>query len=178
MVLPPVDRRIRCGRQRPRDRFLRLQLTEAATMMPTHPRAGAQSTCRATHPIGLQRAKNHCSSASISARRPVSVPRRCASANRCALRSDRSAACRKRHSCAQHEAVRCGASRATKAPGRVDPIETHLHLRSNDNDEFARTCLAMAVQTCFLHALCKTELKTRVSVEPLRSPAELPPVVA
>jgi hypothetical protein len=42
-----------------------------------------------------------------------------------------------------------------------------VHLISGEKDEFARTALEMAEQTCFLHALCRTELKTRIRIRPL-----------
>lgn len=57
-----------------------------------------------------------------------------------------------------------GASGGTGAAGAADPIETHVHLRGAGSDDFARTCLDMAEQTCFLHALCRTDLKVRVKV--------------
>jgi hypothetical protein len=57
-----------------------------------------------------------------------------------------------------------GASGGTGAAGVVDPIETHVHLRSGEDDDFARACLDMSEQTCFLHAFCRTDLKARVKV--------------
>jgi uncharacterized OsmC-like protein len=57
-----------------------------------------------------------------------------------------------------------GASGGTGVAGEADPIETHLHLQSGEDDDFARTALDMGEQTCFLHALCRTELKTRIRV--------------
>jgi organic hydroperoxide reductase OsmC/OhrA len=57
-----------------------------------------------------------------------------------------------------------GASGGTGAAGEADPVETHVHLASGEDDEFARTALDMAEQTCFLHALCRTELKTRIRI--------------
>lgn len=48
------------------------------------------------------------------------------------------------------------------AGGGADPVETHVHLDSNEDDDFARRALDMAEQTCFLHALCRTDLKTRI----------------
>jgi organic hydroperoxide reductase OsmC/OhrA len=41
----------------------------------------------------------------------------------------------------------------------ADPVETHVYLETSEDDEFARTILDMAEQTCFLHALCRSELK-------------------
>jgi uncharacterized OsmC-like protein len=55
-----------------------------------------------------------------------------------------------------------GASGATGRAGRADPVETHVRLESQEDDAFARRALDMAEQTCFLHALCRTDLKTRI----------------
>jgi hypothetical protein len=57
-----------------------------------------------------------------------------------------------------------GASDGTGEPGRAEPLETHCHLLSDRDDDFARTALDMAEQTCFLHAFCKADLKARVRV--------------
>jgi hypothetical protein len=37
-------------------------------------------------------------------------------------------------------------------------------LASDADDEFARRALDMSEQTCFLHALCRTKLRTRIRV--------------
>jgi uncharacterized OsmC-like protein len=55
-----------------------------------------------------------------------------------------------------------GASGRTGKAGEADPVETHVHLETGEDDEFARTALDMAEQTCFLHAFCRTDLKTKV----------------
>lgn len=57
-----------------------------------------------------------------------------------------------------------GASAGTGAAGRAAPVETHVSLESREDDEFARTALDMAEQTCFLHAFCRTDLKAKVAV--------------
>jgi hypothetical protein len=57
-----------------------------------------------------------------------------------------------------------GASGGTGKAGEADPVETHVHLVTGQDDAFARTALDMSEQTCFLHALCRTELKTRVKI--------------
>lgn len=59
-----------------------------------------------------------------------------------------------------------GASGGTGQAGAVAPVETHVYLQTGEDDDFARTLLDMAEQTCFLHALCKTDLKPRVKLEP------------
>ncbi len=46
------------------------------------------------------------------------------------------------------------------------PVETHVHLETPEGVEFARTALDMSEQTCFLHALCRTDLATEVHVVP------------
>jgi hypothetical protein len=60
-----------------------------------------------------------------------------------------------------------GASGGTRAAGTADPVETHLYLTTTEDDDFARRLLDMGEQTCFLHALCRSELKTRVRVTTL-----------
>lgn len=47
-------------------------------------------------------------------------------------------------------------------PGDVDAVETHLHLQGPIDPQFARTLLDMGEQTCFLHALCRTELDMHI----------------
>ena len=54
------------------------------------------------------------------------------------------------------------ASAGTGGPGTADPVESHVYLDTPAGDEFARRALDMSEQTCFLHALCRTELRTRV----------------
>ena len=46
--------------------------------------------------------------------------------------------------------------------GGVDPVETHVYLQTAAGAQFARDALDMGEQTCFLHALCRTPLTTRV----------------
>jgi hypothetical protein len=57
-----------------------------------------------------------------------------------------------------------GASGGTGKPGSADPLETHCYLWSGEDDDYARACLDMSEQTCFLHALCRTDVKARVRV--------------
>lgn len=57
-----------------------------------------------------------------------------------------------------------GASGGTGEPGTADPVETHLYLDTSEGEDFARTVLDMGEQTCFLHAFCRTPLKTEVRV--------------
>lgn len=57
-----------------------------------------------------------------------------------------------------------GSARAPDRAGAADPVETHVFLDSGEDDAFARAALDMGEQTCFLHALCRTDLKVRVGV--------------
>lgn len=57
-----------------------------------------------------------------------------------------------------------GASGETGQPGAADPVETHLFLKSQEEDAFARAALDMSEQTCFLHAFCRTDLKAKVRI--------------
>lgn len=58
-----------------------------------------------------------------------------------------------------------GGASAGDAAGAADPVETHVHLRSSeDDDEFARRLVDMGEQTCFLHAFCRTPLDTRIEI--------------
>jgi len=55
-----------------------------------------------------------------------------------------------------------GATGGTRTMGKADPVETHLYLTTSENDDFAREILDMGEQTCFLHALCRHELKPNI----------------
>jgi organic hydroperoxide reductase OsmC/OhrA len=57
-----------------------------------------------------------------------------------------------------------GASGGTGLAGAADPVETHVYLDTEEDEEFARTLLDMGEQTCFLHALCRTDLKTKLKL--------------
>jgi organic hydroperoxide reductase OsmC/OhrA len=58
-----------------------------------------------------------------------------------------------------------GASGGTGKAGAADPLETHVYLETSESDEVAREMLDIAEQTCFLHAFCKTDLKTKLKVQ-------------
>ncbi|WP_323771703.1 OsmC family protein [Antarctobacter sp.] len=60
-----------------------------------------------------------------------------------------------------------GASGGTGEAGRADPLETHVYLETGESDETAREMLDISEQTCFLHAFCKTDLKTKLRVHRL-----------
>lgn len=55
-------------------------------------------------------------------------------------------------------------------PKDADPVETHVYLEASEGADFARTILDMSEQTCFLHALCRSELDTSIDVS-IKAPA-------
>jgi len=57
-----------------------------------------------------------------------------------------------------------GASGATGQPGRADPVETHVFLETSESEHVAREMLDISEQTCFLHALCRSDLKPKLKV--------------
>lgn len=57
-----------------------------------------------------------------------------------------------------------GASGKTGTAGAADAVETHVFLDTQEDDDWAREALRVGEQTCFLHALCRTDLKTKVRV--------------
>jgi hypothetical protein len=68
-----------------------------------------------------------------------------------------------------------GASGNTGQPGRADPVETHVYLTSPEDDAFARKVVVMGEQTCFLHALCRTDLKAKITITRTRDPVAAAP---
>lgn len=48
--------------------------------------------------------------------------------------------------------------------GRAAAPRTHVYLDPDGDDDFARAALDMSEQTCFLHALCRTELRPRLKL--------------
>ena len=57
-----------------------------------------------------------------------------------------------------------GASGGTRQAGTADPAETHVYLTTSETDDVAREMLDISEQTCFLHAFCRTDLKTKLKV--------------
>ncbi len=57
-----------------------------------------------------------------------------------------------------------GASGGTGQAGEADPVETHVYLQTSESDDVAREMLDISEQTCFLHAFCRTDLKTKLKV--------------
>jgi hypothetical protein len=43
-------------------------------------------------------------------------------------------------------------------------VETHVHLTTTESDDVARDMLDVSERTCFLHAFCRTDLKTKLKV--------------
>jgi organic hydroperoxide reductase OsmC/OhrA len=62
-------------------------------------------------------------------------------------------------------------SNGTGREGMAEPVETHVYLDTPEDAEFAQDLLDMGEQTCFLHALCRTDLKTRIRIRDLASEA-------
>jgi organic hydroperoxide reductase OsmC/OhrA len=57
-----------------------------------------------------------------------------------------------------------GASGNTGKAGEADPIETHVYLETGESDTVAQEMLDISEQTCFLHAFCRTDLKTKLKI--------------
>lgn len=57
-----------------------------------------------------------------------------------------------------------GATGGTGQAGSADPVETHVHLQTSEGDDVARDMLDVSEQTCFLHAFCRTDLRTKLKV--------------
>lgn len=58
-----------------------------------------------------------------------------------------------------------GATGKTGKAGSADPVETHVFLQTSESDDTAKDMLDIAEQTCFLHAFCGTDLKTKLRVK-------------
>ena len=48
--------------------------------------------------------------------------------------------------------------------GIADAVETQVDLSTAEDDDFARATLRMGEQTCFLHALCRTDLDVAITI--------------
>jgi organic hydroperoxide reductase OsmC/OhrA len=57
---------------------------------------------------------------------------------------------------------RPGASGGTGAAGMAEPVRTHVFIDTPEGAEFARTLADMAEQTCFLHAVCRSNVKAKL----------------
>ena len=58
-----------------------------------------------------------------------------------------------------------GASGGTGKAGEADPIETHVYLQTSESDATAQEMLDISEKTCFIHAFCKTDLKTKLKIK-------------
>lgn len=57
-----------------------------------------------------------------------------------------------------------GASGKTGKAGDADAIETHVYLETSEDDAVAQEMLDMSEQTCFLHAFCRTDMKSKLKI--------------
>ncbi len=57
-----------------------------------------------------------------------------------------------------------GATGGTGAPATASPVRTHVYVASPEPDDKSQMLVKMGEQTCFLHAACRTELKTRIAL--------------
>ena len=57
-----------------------------------------------------------------------------------------------------------GASGGTGEAGEAGPIETHVYLETSESDKTAQEMLDISERTCFLHAFCQTDLKTKLKI--------------
>lgn len=55
-----------------------------------------------------------------------------------------------------------GASGATGQAGTANPVDTHVFIDSGEDDDYARLLVDMGEQTCFLHAACRSQVKSRI----------------
>ena len=54
--------------------------------------------------------------------------------------------------------VSFGTRERDEDPGAAAPVETHIFLETDEDDDTAREILSMSEQTCYLHALCGADL--------------------
>lgn len=55
-----------------------------------------------------------------------------------------------------------GATGGHGTAGRCDPVETHIYLDTGADDDTAQAIVRVAERTCFLHALCRDDVKAKV----------------
>lgn len=55
-----------------------------------------------------------------------------------------------------------GASGGTGQAGVAQPVETHVYLETEADDDVAQQILGVGERTCFLHAFCRDDLKPKV----------------
>lgn len=63
-----------------------------------------------------------------------------------------------------------GASSGTGEAGVAQPVESHVYLETEADDDVAQQILGVAERTCFLHALCRDDVKPKVrALKPARA---------
>jgi uncharacterized OsmC-like protein len=62
-----------------------------------------------------------------------------------------------------------GASSGTGQGGTGDPVETHVYMDTEIDDDAARDVVRIAETTCFLHALCRDKAKIKIRKDPIAS---------
>jgi hypothetical protein len=60
--------------------------------------------------------------------------------------------------------MRTPISRHALTSGHADPVGTHVHLYTREDDAFAREVLDIGERTYFLHAWCRTVVPVHVRV--------------
>ena len=63
-----------------------------------------------------------------------------------------------------HAFLPWGASHGTGQAGTAQPVETHVYIKSDLQDDVAQDILGIGERTCFLHAFCRDDLRQRCSV--------------
>ena len=54
--------------------------------------------------------------------------------------------------------------KASDQAGDADPVETRVYMTTSETDEISREMLDMSEPDLFLHARCRTDLKTKLRV--------------
>lgn len=52
----------------------------------------------------------------------------------------------------------------TEMPSSAEPVRTHVYITSQESNEGMRHLVDMGEQTCFLHAACRTPLRTNIKI--------------
>ncbi len=65
-----------------------------------------------------------------------------------------------------------GASGGTGKAGQAEAVVTHVYLDTSEGDDFARTLVDMGEQTCFLHAACRSVVKTKIRCNRFAAPSQ------
>jgi organic hydroperoxide reductase OsmC/OhrA len=58
-----------------------------------------------------------------------------------------------------------GASGGTGQAATANPVDTHVFVESQEGDDYARQLVDMGEQTCFLHAACRAQVKSRIRLQ-------------